>query len=441
VSSSGPAGPDVLVVGGGVVGLFSAYYLRLGGATVTLLERGEVGGPQSSSSGNTGFLGTHGVSTLAAPGMLGRGLRGLLDPGASVSIRPGRDPDLLRWLRQFRRACRDGVAADALDVLLDMKRRGLAAYLELGGDHVRQPGMIIAFRSAGTASGLLSPASLHELEPGVEFSVSGALYNPEGAFVRVPDFIRSFERVLTSMGVTIQGGTSVTGFEARGTRVDAVHTTRGDFRPGAVVLAAGAWSAECVRQLGLRLLVQPVRGYSVTVSGDCGLTRPVVLSEARAAVAPLDGQVRFAGLLEVGVPLPRQAGVSRASGGSGGSAGSARRIAGLRRLAASYLPGLAELPAVDTWTGLRPCTPDGLPYLGFSPRHENLFVAAGHGAIGMGLAPAAGEVAAQALAGKPTAFNLTPFRLNRFNGGPTNNVGVLRRPWPPKPHLDAGSRE
>jgi D-amino-acid dehydrogenase len=428
VSSPGPSGPDVLVIGSGVVGLFSAYYLRLGGATVTLLERGEVGGPQSSSSGNTGFLGTHGVSTLAAPGMLGRGLRGMLNPGTSVSIRPGPDPELLRWLRQFRRACRDGVSADALDVLLDMKRRGLAAYIELGGDHVRQPGMIIAFRSAGTASGQLSPASLRELEPGAEFSVSGALYNPEGAFVRVPEFIRSFERVLTGMGVTIQGETSVTGFEAREAGIDVVRTTGGDFRPGAVVLAAGAWSPACARQLGLRLLVQPVRGYSVTVSGDCGLTRPVVLSEARAAVAPLDGHIRFAGMLEVGVPLPRQAGGSPgASRASAGPAGSVRRVAGLRRLVASYLPGLAELPVVDTWTGLRPCTPDGLPYLGFAPHHENLFVAAGHGAIGMGLAPAAGEVAAQALAGKPTAFDLTPFRLDRFNGGPTNNVGGLRR--------------
>ena len=403
------AGPDVLVIGGGVVGLFCAYYLRLRGSTVTVVEAGEVGGPRSSSSGNTGFLGTHGLSTLIEPGMLGRGLRGLLDPAAPVSIRPGPDPELLRWLWHFRRACRDGMPPDATRTLLAMKRRGLQAYLELSelGGCVAQPGMIVAYREQATfrracentALRKLRPDELRELEPGTDFSVCGALYHDEGAFVRVPDFITGFGRLLTGMGVSIQSGTEVTGFGTNATTIDIVRTTRGEFRPGTVVLAAGAWSAACAGRLGLRLMVQPVRGYSITVRAPAASpARPVLLAEARAAVSPLGGELRFAGLLQVGA----------------GHA-SARSTNGLRKLVAGYLPALADLPAIRAWTGSRPCTPDGLPYLGFAGQFKNLFVSAGHGAIGMGLAPATGEVAAQVIAGEPPGFGIAPFRLDRFD--------------------------
>ena len=182
-------------------------------------------------------------------------------------------------------------------------------------------------------------------------------------------------------------------------RIDVVRTTRGDVRPGTVILAAGAWSAACARLLSLRLMVQPVRGYSITVKAPAASpARLVLLAEARAAVTPLGGEIRFAGMLQLGA----------------GHA-SARSTNGLRRLVGGYLPAIADLPAVRAWTGSRPCTPDGLPYVGFARQYQNVFVAAGHGAIGMGLAPATGESAAQAIAGEPAGFDLAPFRLDRFD--------------------------
>ena len=410
-----PADPDVLVVGGGAVGLFCAYHLNNRGASVAVIERGTVGGPQSSSSGNTGFVGTHGVSVLAGPGVLTRGLRGLLDPAAPVVVRPGPDRELLRWLRLFRRACHTPVDTGPL---VEMKQRGLAMLRELCAQDpaFTESGMVLAYKSSrafdaalaaapsAVARGIplraLTPAELRGLEPDTEFDIHGALYNEEGAFLRVPSFVAGLGRTLSAKGVDIYEETEVSGFAHRGDTVTRVRTTSGDFRPRAVVIAAGAWSARCARLLGVRLAVQPVRGYSVTVEAPSGgPRRPVLLAEGRAAVSPFGSSVRLAGILEVSGIRHRPSG---------------RRSDGLRRIAGGYLPGLAHARAVETWTGLRPCTPDSLPFLGGADPYRNLFVAAGHGAMGMGLAPASGLLVAQAVAGEQPDLDLKPFRIGRF---------------------------
>jgi D-amino-acid dehydrogenase len=417
-----PSDPDVLVVGGGAVGLFCAYHLRARGASVALVERGTIGGAQSSSSGNTGFLGTHGVSVLAEPGMMARGLRGLLNPAAPVVVRPGLDRDLLRWLRFFWRACSDARHEtgehDGLGVLAELKRRSLVMLRELCARDATftQSGMVLAFkteqafeRARGTVPGAvargiplraLSTAELRALEPGTEFDIHGALYNEEGAFLRVPEFTAGLGRTLAAAGVDIYPETEVTGFGVTGGTVDRVRTTRGDFRPGAVVIAAGAWSAECARLLDVKLTVAPVRGYSITVQAPPGGPRhPVLLAEARAAVSPFGDSVRFAGVLEICAL---------------NHAASRRRFDGLRRIVGAYLPQLAAARTIQTWSGLRPCTPDSLPFLGRAEPYLNLFVAAGHGSMGMGLAPASGLLIAQAVADEPPDLDLKPFRLGRF---------------------------
>jgi D-amino-acid dehydrogenase len=406
--------PDVLVVGGGAVGLCCAAELFQRGASVTVVESGAIGGPQSSSHGNTGFVGTHGVSVLAEPGMLARGLRGLLDPAAPVVIRPGLDRDLLRWLWLFRRACAEPRPED-LRILLDMKRRSLAllralfARDSLAGTFT-EAGMVLAYKTPpaferalanlprGTPVRVLPAEELRALEPETAFDISGALYNEQGAFLRVPGFITELGRLLASEGAEIDGETSVTGFATSGDTVTGVVTTRGEIRPRTVVIAAGVWSAVCARQLGIELALQPVRGYSITVKAPPGGPRhPVLLAEGRVAVTPLGDRVRFAGILEI-------CGL--------GQGASPRRFDGLRRIAGCYLPGLARAETLSRWTGLRPCTPDGLPFIGPAGRYRNVFFATGHGAMGMGLAPATGELVAQVVAGETS--DIAPFRLDRF---------------------------
>lgn len=401
---------DVLVVGGGAAGLFTAHYLRERGARVAVVESGPIGGEQSCSAGNTGFVGTQGSAPLAGPGA--GSPRRLFGPWSSLHVRPGLDPELWRWLRAFRQACTAEAASAASEVLYALKKHSLALLTDLGPDGFTAPGIVLAYRSpseferaAAAASRspvplrVLSPGELAELEPGTEFSVAGALYNEEGASLEVPRFLRSLARDLAGAGVQILDRTEVTGFETAGDRIVSVRARGRDLRPGTVVLAAGTRTAALAGRLGLRLLLQPVKGYAISYRTPKGAPRlPVILADGPVAIAPLGDELRFGGSLEL-TGLDRR--VAR------------RRIEAMLGLVRSCLPGLDLEGERTVWAGLRPCAPDGLPYVGSAAPYANLFLCCGHGPIGMGLAPATGHLLAQALTGQTPSLDLHPLRTDR----------------------------
>src|SRR5437868_4563142 len=345
--------PDVLVVGGGVAGLCCAYQLRLAGCSVVVVERGPLGGPQSCSSVNTGFVGTQGAAPLAEPGVLGQGLRWLLNPESPFYVKPRLDPALLSWLWHFRRACTAEAAQAGYFALLEMKRRSLAILREAcTGETLTSKGMVIAYktdaalekaRSAvpqaverGVPLRVLEPGELAEIEPGVTFEIAGALFNSEGAYLRVPEFIEELGKTLAGMGVLIFPDTEVTGFEVSGREIRRVITDRGDFRPGETVLAAGTWSTACARKLGVRLKLQPAKGYTVTLDTPPAAPRlPWLLGEGKVAIAPLGERLRFGGTLEL-------SGMSWTV--------SRRRVDGILRTVQAHLPGLDLSGKIDIWS-------------------------------------------------------------------------------------------
>lgn len=424
LSGPEPAGadPDVLVIGAGAVGLYCAYFLRLNGARVTVLERGPVGGPQSCSWGNTGFVGTQGAAPLAEPGVLSSAAGWLMSSRSPLKIKPRPSVELASWLWQFARRCNEKDARRCYGLLLELKKRSLEIMRELAagpagfGSVFDMPGMVVAYRTeqgfdravasvpravaGGVPLRVLSPGDLRALEPGAEFDVCGALLNEEGAMVRAPEFVLRLAELARQAGVRVLGGTEVTGFERAAGRVTCVRTGAGDLRPAEIVVAAGSWSAGLVKMLGRRLALQPAKGYSVTAPALSGAPRrPVLLSEGKVALAPLGDQVRLGGTLELG---GLDSSVSR------------RRVAAIIEAARSYLPGLKLGAEQDVWSGLRPCTPDSLPYLGRLPEYQNVSLASGHGYIGLGLAPVSGRLIAQVIAGQQPELDLTPFRADRF---------------------------
>jgi D-amino-acid dehydrogenase len=403
--------PDVLVIGGGVAGLFCAYHLRRAGAGVAVLDRGPAGGPQSCSAGNTGFVGTHGAAALAEPGLL----RSALRRDGPLYVKPRWDPGLLRWLWHLH-----GTNGQAVPVLLDMKQRSLEILRELCAsgrlaDTFAAPGMIVAYRTAqgfeqacravptltarGVPMRVLDPAELPGLEPDLEFDIRGATYNEEGAYLRVPDFLLEFSRALQDMGVPIHQRCEAIDFEVAGQTLRQVRTTRGNLRPAQVILAGGAWTARCARKLSLDLLLQPVKGHVVTVRAPVP-RHPVTLGEDRMAIAPTGDGFRVAGVREV---VGLDAAVSR------------HRVDGLLRAVRDYLPGLEAAKPAEVWTGFRPTTPDSVPFIGRVRRYQNLYIACGHGHIGMGLAPAGGRLLAQLVTGERPDMDPAPFRVDRYN--------------------------
>jgi D-amino-acid dehydrogenase len=415
--------PEVLVIGGGVVGLFSAYYLCLGGKDVTLLEQGPIGGPQSSSSGNTGYVGTSGSVPLAEPGVIRQGLRWLMNPESPFYIKPRLDYQLMLWLLRFRSACNEKQAQAGFRVLLEMKRKSLDIFRTLSDTNgfstcFTDGGKLIAFNTPqgfeqgrraaemslknGVDLEILTAEQVRTLEPDAPFAVCGAIYNKEDAYLHVPEFTVQMGRMLETIGVDIQPSCTVFDFEAENGRITTVRTTIGDFRPKEVVIAAGTWSSTLARMLGYNLLLQPAKGYSITIKTPRnGPKLPVLLNEGRVALTPLGDTLRFAGTLEL-------VGMDRSF--------SRRRLDGIMKTVQAYLPGLEQTEIVEIWNGLRPCTPDGIPFIGRIDSYRNATIACGHGHIGMGLAPITGKLVAQIIAGTTPDMDLTPFRVNRYRG-------------------------
>lgn len=410
---------DTLIIGGGVIGVCAAYYLAERGAPVTLVEQGEVAA--GSSYGNAGLIVPSHVVPLAEPGALASGLKWMLDPESPFYIKPRLDLDLISWLLRFAAAAREGPMRRAIPVMRDLGCASSALYNELAAldglnCYYEQNGMLLLYntqhgleRGAAEArllnefdvpAKMLDGAAVRAIAPQVRPEVVGALRFPQDAHFNPADFVRGLARLVERKGARIYAHTEVLGFETAGRKVTTIQTTRGDFRPGQVVLATGSWSPGVARDLRLNVPIQPAKGYSVTVKRPAACpTIPMLLGEARVAVTPMGPTLRFAGTLELaGLDFS----INR------------RRVEALRRAVPEYLTGMEDLETVEIWRGLRPCTPDGLPIIGRAQKFENLIFATGHAMVGMSLGPITGKLVAQVACGEKPEMDLTPLRLERF---------------------------
>jgi D-amino-acid dehydrogenase len=413
------SGRRVVVIGAGVIGVTSAYYLAQDGWDVTLLDKGDV--CAGSSYGNAGLIVPSHVVPLAAPGVWRQGLRWMLNPEGPFYIKPRPSLELAKWLWRFRAACSPARMRQAMPLLRRLSVESLALYRELaekGGFEFgfRQAGSMTVFFSreglahgreearllgeAGVAVAVLDGPAARSAEPALRADVVGALFSPEDALL-VPDrFVRGLAKVAESLGVQIRTGAEVIGFRTTGDRIAAVETTRGAVIADTVVLAAGAWSTELGRALGLRVPIQPAKGYSLTYRRpDRGPAIPLLPAEGRFSITPMGEFLRFGGTLELaGMDLRINQ----------------RRVDALRRNALRCIDGAEELELLEIWRGLRPCTPDGLPLLGHSRRFGNLVLAAGHAMVGMSLGPATGKLVTRLVAGATPPADIRLLDPQRF---------------------------
>ena len=431
---------DVLIIGGGVVGVCAAYYLAGQGRSVTLVEKDDI--CAGASYGNAGLIVPSYAIPLAAPGVLTQGLKWLLDADSPLYIKPRLDLELVRWLWQFQAACHEGPMRRSIPILLALGRTSHTLLKELVASNdlpcgYEQKGWLLLFNSRGgfqegykearllqeygVESQVLDAAGVRRIEPNVTPSVIGAIYYPEDAHLIPNRFVLELARLAESLGASIQTGMEVLGFETSGRRISAVVTTRGELHPNQVVLATGAWSPVVARDLRWRLPIQSAKGYSITVkSTPTSPQVPLYLSESKVAVTPMGEMLRFSGTLELtGLDLS----VNR------------RRVAAIERATRQYLLGMERLELVEIWRGLRSVTPDGLPIIGRSDALENLIVAAGHGMLGISLGPVTGKLVRQILVGESPAVDLRPLGVERFRGKPqTADPRVGSRPTRPAKH-------
>jgi len=254
----------------------------------------------------------------------------------------------------------------------------------------------------GIEHAVLSPGQIPSVDPQIRTGAVGAIHYPQDAHVDPAQFVRALAEHGRERGVEICEDTEVLGFDCGAGRVNEVRTTRGQIAAREVVLAAGAWTPPTARDLGLRLPMEPAKGYSVTFLRPSGApATPLYCAEKKVAVTVYDDRVRFAGTLELaGMDLC----VNEV------------RVAALMRTVPEYLPDLnpSGLELLEVWRGLRPCTPDGLPYLGRAPGFENLTVAAGHAMIGISLGPVTGRLVADLVEGRDPGVDLSLTAVARY---------------------------
>ena len=412
---------DVLVIGGGVVGICAAHYLSQLGRKVTVLEKADRV-CAGASYGNAGLIVPSHSVPLAATGMVGKGLKWMFNPESPFYIKPRLSLELLSWLWSFNRACNKERMRRSMRVIRELSMASMQLYEELSADErldfgFTQRGMIMVARSekgfselleearllreCGTSVEQLGPTEAQQMLGKTRVDIVGGLYFSEDAHI-VPDrFVRGLADCI-QQEVQVCTSTEVLGFVTNNGEINAVHTTRGEYTANQVVLASGAWSAGIGRLVPMRLPIQPAKGYSVTFKmPERGPDIPCMLAESKVGVTPMGNMLRFAGTLEL-------AGMDLSI--------SQRRVQAILRAVPLYLPDLdfERLELIEIWRGLRPCTPDGLPFLGRSKRFKNLTVAAGHAMIGVSLGPITGKLVAEIVTGEEPSVDVGALEPERF---------------------------
>jgi D-amino-acid dehydrogenase len=414
---------DVVIVGGGVIGLACGLALREAGRTVRVLEASTLG--CGSSHGNCGTITPSHAMPLAAPGTVGRALRWMLAPDAPLYLNPRLDPGLWAWLLRFAGRCNGGdwlrggaakaaiLHASRLALPEWIGRHGLQCEFIAGGtDHVfRTEQALVAFDAELRALADLGVASEHidgarylRQEPALRDGIVGAVRYPGDASLRPDRYVAELARAFREAGGAVVEHCEVTGLreERDGLRL---RTTQGEIPASDVLVATGAWSPRLASALsprlrGVRRAMQPGKGYSITYARPSLAPRhPLVLQERSVCVTTREDGYRLGSTMEF----------------SGYDASlNPRRLGALERGAREYLREPLGPSKREEWFGWRPMTFDDLPIIGRVPGSAPLWLATGHGMLGVSMSVATAELIADLVCGRAPRIDPAPFRLERF---------------------------
>jgi len=389
---------DVLIVGGGVIGLCCGWYLSRAGCTVTIVDR-DPSRKEACSDENAGMVVPSHFIPLAAPGVIGQGLKWMLNSKSPFYMRPRLDPALWSWCWKFFRHANARHVENSKPLLstlslesrrlflgladelnFNLETRGLMMLCQTEAGLAEESEVAAMAKEVGEEAEVCDAARVRELDPDVQMKVAGGVWFEQDCHLDPLEFMEELRR-----GIRERGGTFLDDeakhYVRNSDQVIHVKTAKGErLKADQFVLAGGAWTPEMTRQLGLRLPMQGGKGYSLTLKKPAELPRLCsLLKEARVAVTPMGGKLRVGGTMEIcGTDLS----VSR------------KRVQGIIESFCKFFPAFKEsdFKGIKPWSGLRPCTPDGLPCIGPVPDLQNVTVATGHAMLGLSLGPVTGKL-------------------------------------------------
>ncbi|UKJ08987.1 NAD(P)/FAD-dependent oxidoreductase [Solitalea lacus] len=413
---------EIVIVGGGVIGLCSAYYLSKAGHKITIIDKSDM--LSSCSIGNAGMIVPSHFIPLAAPGMIAQGIKWMFSSESPFYVKPRLNFDLASWGLKFYKAANTAKVEQAMPALRDISLLSRRLFDDLSNDQdlafsFEGKGLVMLCKSEqtleeethvahqanelGIKAIVLNREEVWQKEPDLKPDVIGGVFFPGDAHCYPNAFVQSLLVSVQKQGVKIIRNTEVKGFTTTKDKIDAVITDSEHIRADEIIVAGGSWSSQMVKTLGLSIPIQAGKGYSITLDQpSVNLNYPSILCEARVAMTPMAGKLRVGGTMEI-------SGIN--------SDINLKRVAGIIKSVPEYFPTMSlQMPKTEQiWSGLRPCSPDGLPYIGKSRKYKNLIVATGHAMMGLSLAPATGVIVQELIDGNKPSVNIDLFSPDRYN--------------------------
>ena len=411
----------ITIIGGGVIGLCSAYYLQKEGYEVTIIERGDITG--GCSFGNMGYMSPSHFVPLASPGIISQGLKWMLNSTSPFYIKPRLNLHLMQWGWHFWKSSTAKMVeknSPHLNNILQLSRHLINEMRTEIGDtfNMEEKGCLMMCKQQKTLDhefhladdaekfGLkverLHKDAVQQLEPDVELNVAGAVLFKDDCHFNPGKMMIALKKYLETKAVHFLLNTTVTGFERSNKNISAIITDKDTFAAEQIIVATGSWLPIVTKMMGIKLLLQPGKGYSYTYDYvEKNIKYPAILVDGRCAITPWGQQLRIGGTMELS-GINNNVMISR--------------MQGIYNSAKDFYPGLKiDFPPADKiWNGLRPVTPDGLPYIGRVSNFDNVIVAGGHAMLGISEGTGTGKLVSELMQQKKTSIDMEAFKVSRF---------------------------
>ena len=410
---------EVIIIGGGIIGLCSAYYLHKAGHQVTVIDQSNM--DSGASYVNAGYLSPSHLIPLAAPGVVKTGVKWMFNPSSPLYIKPRLDADFLRWTWAFNKSCSSKNVNKSIPVIKDITVFSQELYDNIKQEgqftfHLDKKGLLMLCQTEemlakevevaeiakqnGLDVSQLSLKELKVLEPQVDLNVKGAVHFKCDSHMTPHEFMKDMKSYLKSNGVTCLTNEKVEDVAFDNGKIRAIKTSKQTYKADEFVLATGSWAPILSKKVGLKLLVQAGKGYRINFMSDTGITIPAILTEAKVAITPMRGFTRFAGTMEI-------AGINHNI--------NKVRVEAIANAVSNYYPEIKLTPKemANVAVGLRPVSPDGLPYIGKSKKCANLTIATGHAMLGWSMGTATGKLVSEIISNAKTSLNIDAFHPDR----------------------------
>ncbi|MEK2644503.1 NAD(P)/FAD-dependent oxidoreductase [Bdellovibrio sp. BCCA] len=409
---------DILVVGAGIIGTAVGAELSRRGAKVCVIDKGQVG--KGCSYGNAGWMTPCFAMPLPMPGMLIKSMKWLLDPESPLYIKPSFSLDLASWLFQFMKAMNETQAKRAVDALVVLSQKSLTEYEKLGQKypeiHFQQKGLLMVsqtksgvaaaveelnyVKNLGVPGKVLNSDDIQEMEPALKAPLLGGVYFSHEAMAEPFLVVQAFAKEIRAHGGEILEQCELKDLVVSGDKVEKVLTSQGEIHAKQVVMATGSWSKSLARIMRLRVPVLGGKGYAMIVPPlEKQPQYPMMLVEKKIAITPRQNSLRIAGTLEL---VDQDFSITP------------QRVENIKKGAREFLHLPQELQVQELWAGLRPCTPDGVPLIGYHKNISNLMLALGHQMLGLQSGAGTGLLVSDLLEGKSPFVDLKVLDVNRF---------------------------